>query len=109
MALQLKDEAEFDTFVAEGPVVIDFWSPSCGPCRMLAPIFDKFAEKHPDIKIVKANVSGNDSLIRLAVRYKIERIPVVLFIKKGGEVSARIDGLADERKLESRLEALLKG
>lgn len=67
----------------DGTVLCDFWATWCGPCMMLAPTVEEFAEKNPDIKVAKIDV---DKCGELAVKYGIMSIPT-LMVFKGGEVA----------------------
>ena len=84
-----KANFEEEVMKSDRPVLLDFWAPWCGPCRMLSPIVDEVAEEHPEIKVGKINVDEEEEL---AVRFDVMSIPA-LFVIKNGEVVAtkRID------------------
>ncbi len=93
---KLPDVTEnFDEFISNGTVVVDFWATWCGPCKMLAPIMDEVSEKMPDVKFGKVDV---DQAMELARRFKIVSIPNVC-IFKNGELVDRIIGLCEETEL----------
>ena len=80
--------AEWDAEVASSPVpvVVDFWAPWCGPCRMVAPELDKLAGRvGDDVKFVKVNIDENQEL---AVRYDVMSIPTIAKIV-GGKMAAQ--------------------
>jgi thioredoxin 1 len=62
----------------QGLAVIDLWATWCGPCRMLAPIFESLADEHPEIKFCKINVDEQPELARM---FKVQSIPAVAFVK----------------------------
>ena len=82
-------------------VLVDFWAPWCGPCRMLGPIVEKIADANPDITCGKLNVDDNPES---AQKYDITGIPLILIIKDGAIVE-RLQGLLPEKKIQEALNA----
>ena len=98
-AVSATTDATFDTDVikAEAPVVVDFWAPWCGPCRMIAPALDAIsAEMGDKVKIVKVNVDENP---KIASNYGIMSIPT-LMIFKGGQLVDRKTGASPQAALK---------
>ncbi len=83
MSTELNQQT-FKDFVASGLVLVDFWAPWCGPCRMQIPILAQVAEKLPDVKIGKVNVDENGDL---AAQFGVNNIPYLLIFKDGQKVS----------------------
>ena len=71
---------EQEVLNSDKPVLIDFWATWCGPCRMMGPVVDAFAEENPAIKVGKVNV---DEQMPLAAAFGIESIPTLVAIKDG--------------------------
>jgi thioredoxin 1 len=94
-------DAAFEKTVLQSkiPVVVDFWAPWCGPCRMVAPILDKIAnEKSGKLVVAKVNTDENPEW---AMRYGVQGIPTMLFIANGEVVHEQVGALPESmlRKL----------
>jgi len=75
------DNFESEVIASEIPVLVDFWAPWCGPCKMLGPVISQIAEENEGkIKVGKVNVDDEEEL---AMRFGIESIPTVLLFKNG--------------------------
>ncbi len=82
-----KDNFQEEVLNSDKPVLLDFWAPWCGPCRMVAPIVEEIAEERPDIKVGKVNVDeGQD----LAMQFGVISIPTLVVVKDGKVVNQSV-------------------
>ncbi len=82
-----RDNFKQEVLNSDKPVLVDFWAPWCGPCRMLAPIVEEIANERSDVKVVKINVDENQDL---AMEFGVMSIPTLVVIKEGKIVNQAV-------------------
>ena len=87
----------------EHPVLVDFWAPWCGPCRVVAPVVEEINAERDDLRVVKLNTDENP---QTAANYEVLSIPTLILFKNG-EAVKKVIGAYPKRKLEAELEPAL--
>ena len=82
-----KENFDKEVLNSDKPVLLDFWAPWCGPCRMVAPILDEIADERSDVKVGKINV---DEEAELAGQFSVFSIPTLVVIKNGEVVNQSV-------------------
>jgi thioredoxin 1 len=103
-ALQDVTDTNFQAEVIEAaePVLVDFWAPWCGPCRVVGPVLEEIAQER-GLRVVKLNVDENQVT---AAKYEVLSIPTMILFKNGA-AATKIIGAYPKRKLEAELEPAL--
>ena len=98
------DNFQAEVLESETPVLVDFWAPWCGPCRMVAPVVEEIAQEKGDaLKVVKLNIDENQ---QTAMNYNVMSIPT-LMVFKHGQPAKTVVGAYPKRRLEAEIEPAL--
>lgn len=100
------NNSNYDEFVVNSdiPVIVDFWAPWCGPCKMMAPVFEKVAKDFPlKVKFAKVNTEIEQNL---GAKYNIRSIPTLVIYKDGYEIY-RLSGAMDETNLKGLVNQII--
>lgn len=98
------NESNFKKEISKGFSVVDFWAEWCGPCKIIAPVFESLAPEFKGVKFAKLNV---DEEQRLASAFSVQSIPTLIIFKDGKEVD-RLVGFQSKPMLKAKIQALVK-
>lgn len=90
--------AEFDSYIKEGVTAVDFFATWCGPCKMLAPVFEEVSEEMSEVKFAKVDI---DESLEIAQKFTITTVPTILIFKDGVKVDTLVGFMPKNKLMES--------
>lgn len=96
MIIEIKDVETFEKETSEGKVLVDFYATWCGPCKMLAPVLERIARSHEELKILEVDV---DVVGALAAKYNIMSIPALIYFEDGKPLDMRVGFMPEDSVL----------
>lgn len=97
--IKYADDKNYGKLLAEGFVIVDFYTETCAPCKVFAGILEEISEQKPELNIIKVNVTKYPVL---AIENQIEAVPTILFVKDG-EIADREIGLMDQDEIMEKV------
>ena len=103
--IKVLNNKNFKAATKRGVVLLDFWAPWCGPCKIIEPTLNEIADSQTDFMVAKVNVDHNQ---QLAQKFKVRNIPTMLILKDGKE-AGRIVGVKTKRTIMKEVDAVMAG
>ncbi len=106
MVIEFKDDSfQKDVLEHKGLVLVDFWAPWCGPCQIMGPIINEFADDNKNkAKVGKLNIDDNPEM---ASKYGVQSIPTIIFFKDG-KIAEQIMGVQPKEVLQEKIDSLVE-
>lgn len=90
--IEIKSQEEFDNLIkTNNNVIVDFWAPWCGPCKMVIPLVERLSEESPNVTFAKVNI---DEVVDVPTKYNVRSIPTLIKFKDGNLDSLRVGALS---------------